>query len=40
MRLTNLTEDKLGPFEVLFSPSNNQEEKAVMVNGLKRMVSV
>lgn len=37
LRLTNLTEDKLGPFEVLFSPSNNQEEKAVMVNGLKRM---
>ncbi|PWA37009.1 hypothetical protein CTI12_AA594560 [Artemisia annua] len=37
LRLTNLTEDKLGPFEVLFSPSNSQEEKAVMVNGLKRM---
>ncbi|GJU49834.1 trafficking protein particle complex subunit 13-like protein isoform X1 [Tanacetum coccineum] len=37
LRLTNLTEDKLGPFEVLFSLSNSQEEKAVMVNGLKRM---
>nr|GEW97892.1 hypothetical protein [Tanacetum cinerariifolium] len=37
LRLTNLTEDKLGPFEVLFSLSNSQEEKAVMVNGLQRM---
>ncbi|KVI00971.1 Protein of unknown function DUF974 [Cynara cardunculus var. scolymus] len=37
LSLTNLTEKNLGPFEVLLSLTDNQEEKAVMVNGLKRM---
>nr|GEU82547.1 hypothetical protein [Tanacetum cinerariifolium] len=36
LRLTNQTEDKLGPFEVLFSLSNSQEEKAVMVNNMSK----
>ncbi|KAI3510385.1 hypothetical protein L1887_17334 [Cichorium endivia] len=35
--LTNLSGNNVGPFEVLLSVSDNQEEKAVMVNGLKRM---
>ncbi|GKB47356.1 alpha-glucan water dikinase [Tanacetum coccineum] len=39
LRLTNLTEDKLGPFEVLFSLSNSQEEKAVMVGAKSRNIA-
>ncbi|KAJ9566548.1 hypothetical protein OSB04_002514, partial [Centaurea solstitialis] len=38
LSLTNLTEKNLGPFEVSLSlTDDNQEEKAVMVNGLKRV---
>ncbi|XP_076910592.1 uncharacterized protein LOC143568288 isoform X2 [Bidens hawaiensis] len=38
LNLTNLTENKVGPFEVFLSPSDNQEEKTLIGIGLKKMV--
>ncbi|KAC9975346.1 hypothetical protein E3N88_45009 [Mikania micrantha] len=37
LSLTNLTERKLGPFQVWLSFSDSKEEKAVMISGLQRM---
>ncbi|KAK9057996.1 hypothetical protein SSX86_022836 [Deinandra increscens subsp. villosa] len=37
LSLTNLTESKLGPFEVLLSLSDSQEEKSLIGVGLKKM---
>ncbi|KAI7736246.1 hypothetical protein M8C21_022696 [Ambrosia artemisiifolia] len=37
LSLTNLTEKKLGPFEVWLSLTDSKEEKAVMISGLQRM---
>ncbi|KAI7751685.1 hypothetical protein M8C21_026204 [Ambrosia artemisiifolia] len=38
LSLTNLTENKLGPFEVLLSSSDNHEEKTLVGTGLRKMV--
>ncbi|KAD3069282.1 hypothetical protein E3N88_37162 [Mikania micrantha] len=37
LSLSNLTEKKLGPFQVWLSFSDSKEEKAVMISGLQRM---
>nr|XP_043610074.1 trafficking protein particle complex subunit 13-like [Erigeron canadensis] len=37
LSLTNMSDINIGPFEAFLSLSDNQEEKAVMVNGLRRM---
>ncbi|XP_071689645.1 uncharacterized protein [Rutidosis leptorrhynchoides] len=37
LSITNRSDSNVGPFEVLLSLNDNLEEKAVMVNGLKRM---
>ncbi|KAF5820751.1 putative trafficking protein particle complex subunit 13 [Helianthus annuus] len=38
LSFTNLTENKVGPFEVLLSPSDSQEDKTLVGIGLKKMV--
>ncbi|KAD3337886.1 hypothetical protein E3N88_33407 [Mikania micrantha] len=37
LSLTNLTENKLGPFEVFISRSDSQEEKSLLGTGLKKI---
>ncbi|XP_071714516.1 uncharacterized protein [Rutidosis leptorrhynchoides] len=37
LSLTNLTGDKLGPFEVWLSLKDSNDDKAVMISGLQRM---
>src|SRR6266508_739064 len=37
--LTNQTDKTVGPFEVFLAPSMSGEERAVLVNGLQKLVS-